>query len=192
MNKPEEDRKKAFDQVNKLCIFFNLYTKNLQFELLDKDQKNISICKKSKNNTIIGRRGNLPSDNSCMGITIRAINKNTNQYILLEPRINTPAKNHFQSTYLKGISEDKSDIIFLNSTAILIVDSSSPKYYAIYEYSQIPRGNITKGNKGRGNANRINLNSINVTPVLIQGSKGPLEEPGLEEAIINLIEKIGK
>lgn len=192
MNKIEEDRKKAFDQVNKLCTFFNLYMKNLQFEFLDKDQKNIPLCKKSRNNTIIGRRGNPSSDNSCMGITIKAINKNTNQYILLEPRINTPAKNHFQSTYLKGISEDKSDIIFLNSTAILIVDSSSPKYYAIYEYSQIPQGNITKGNKGRGNANRINLNSINATPIPINGSNGPLGDPGLEESIITLIEKIGK
>ena len=192
MNKIEKDRQKAFERVTQLCDFINSYTKNLQFELLDKDQKNIPIHKKSRNNTIIGRRGNSPFADSRMGITIKATNKNTNQYVLLEPRINTSAKDHFKSTYLKGVSGDESDIIFLDSTAILIVDDSHPKYYAIYEYSQVSEQNIKKGYKGSGNARRINLNSINATPIPINGSSGPLGEPGLEKAIINLIEKIGK
>lgn len=192
MNKIEKDREKALDQTNKLCNFINSYTTNLQFKLLNKDQKNIPLHKKSMNNTIIGRRGNFLFDNSRMGITIKATDKNTNRYVLLEPRINTPSKNHFRSTYLKGVSEDKSDIIFLDSTAILIVDSFLPKYYAIYEYSRVPEHNIKKGYKGSGNARRINLNSINVTPIPINGSNSLLREPGLEEAITILIERIGK
>ena len=192
MNKIQKDLQKAFKRVNKLCIFLNKRIKDLYFELLDKNQEEIPLHQKARNNTIIGRRGDLPALSSRMGITIKVTNKKTDKYILLEPRINTPSKNHFKATYLKGISGDQSDIIFLDTTAIFIVDSPNPEYFAIYEYSQIPQKNIIKGNKGRGNAKRVNLNNINVTPVPIQGSKGPLGEPGLQDVIMELIQKIGK
>ena len=189
MNKIEKNLKQAQDNGSFLVAHLNNICKKICWNQLDTNRKKIPLHQKAKNNTIIRRRGTAGTQSSVMGVTIKATLKKTQQYILLEPRY---GEDSFRSTYLKCLSSDKSDQIFLDTTAILIVDKPECKYYAIYEYSQVPENHITKGSKGRGNANRYSLNSINATPIPIEGLNSPLKEPGLEEAIINLIEKIGK
>lgn len=189
MKKTDKDLKTAQNKANRLTAFLNNTYDKIYCKKLDINQKKIPIWQKAINNTIVGRRGITNVLSSVMGVTIKITLKKTQKYILVEPRYGQTA---FRSTYVKLPSGHKSNGIFLDTTAMLIVDLPECRYYALYEYEQVPESHITKGGKGQGNANRCNLNSINATPIPINGLSGPLVEPGLEKALINLIKKIGK
>lgn len=189
MNKPERDLKQAQDNAAVLVAFLNNNCSKIHCSKLDVNRKKIPVWQKTHKNTFVGRRGVAGALSSVMGVTIKVALKKSQKYILIEPRY---GQDSFRSTYVKLPSGNKSDNIFLDTTALLICDNPQCRYYALYEYDQIPETHITKGSKGKGNANRYSLNSINATPIPFHGSKGVFAEPGLEEGLILLIRKIGK
>lgn len=189
MNKPERDLKKAHDNASLLVAELNNICNKIYFKKLDTNRQKIPVWQKARKNTLIGRRGVAGALSSVMGVTIKVTLKKSQEFILVEPRY---GQDSFRATYVKLPSNNKTETMFLDTTAMLIVDKPQCKYYALYEYEQIPESHIKKGSKGKGNANRYSLNSINATPIPIHGSKGPLAEPGIEETLILLIKKIGK
>jgi len=125
MNKPDRDLKRAHDNGAMLTAFLNNICDKLHWEKLDTDRKKIPLHLKAKKNTFVGRRGASKSDSAVMGVTLKATLKNNKQYILIEPRY---GQDSFRSTYVKILSNDKSDTIITMKE--------------IYKNEDIPGGDI--------------------------------------------------
>ena len=195
MNKIDGNILQGYQQANRFCDWGNsLYSNNLYFEPLCKNIEFFSLIEKKRLNTSDNRRKEKSDDDKKMGITLIISNKKSGRFIFVEPRINTPSKNHFKSTYVKGTSDFPtydSDFIFLKHTGILTLNKVIPRYYYLFQYGQVPEECIKRGSKGRGNARRHDIR-LNLTPIPIQGRIGLFPELDIETAIIKLINKIGK